>query len=126
MSTPSNAPVRGLSGATKGMRFMVRNAPSAPTPPKQQAATSTNSSSRKYGQATPLDCYGAPSLTPATRRSFGGFNHAVEVAVKECWRDMKFEKKSKRGGVSDEEMVARYKKFVDEGGDVNRKKRRTK
>jgi len=131
------APMRGLSGATKGMRFMNRSgssptnqtqkeakkpSPSVLAPPPQ--ATPSNC---PYTTAAPVDLYGREVIETVGRRSFLGCNRAIEDRVKTAWGNIKSDKRVRKE-IDDEEMLRRYKEYVGvknvAGGGTNKKRKK--
>jgi hypothetical protein len=73
---------------------------------------STNAAA-PFSKATPADMYGM-GATLIGRRSFGGFNQAMEDAWKGCKATLENRSESKKKEkVSDEELLKRYKDSVD-------------
>ena len=73
-----------------------------------------------FARATPAEMYGMQSALIG-RRSFGGFNAAMEEAWKEskaALEDTQLEKPKKK--VSDEELIQRYQELVDKRSDKSR------
>ena len=82
---------------------------------EDEPAMATTSSDGPYARASPADMYGIQG-TIIGRRSFGGFNRAMEDAWKDCKASIEnqsSEHRKNKPKVSDEELIQRYKDIVD-------------
>jgi hypothetical protein len=156
---PSSTGKTKLTGATMNMRFMKRKdenqhyANNRKSPKEETLATretsaamevddnnndddsSSSYNEQEFAQATPSEMYGVQSDLMG-RRSFGGFNPAMEDAWAESRgmiENQRQETLSEKQRVSDEELVKRYQQLVQKrvdsrptGGRDHHKRKRSK
>lgn len=79
-----------------------------------------STSNSKYQVATPVDMYGMQAALIG-RRSFGGFNSAMEEAWKESKASLEdHSDRPRKAKVSDEELIQRYQDIVKKRSDSSR------
>lgn len=107
-----------LSGSTMNMRFMQRKATEVGSPASTSSLARNRIHQGVQGGASSGFCLATDAdyqSLPMGRRSFNGFNRAVEITWMESTKKQSG-KESSSSTISDEELLRRYKEYVRNGG----------